>query len=62
MTRLEFEKLPFLLRRHDVVATGISPKAINALLASGQLTCIPLRKHGQKYFHRAQLAKLLGFT
>lgn len=59
MTRNEFDKYKFLMKRSEIIAAGIPRKAILVLTKDGRLTFTILVR--MKYFHKTSVAKLLGF-
>lgn len=59
MTPEEFQSLPLLLRRYDVIAAGISRKDIPKLVASGQLEIWFAKPNGKAYFRKESVARLL---
>lgn len=60
MTAEEFDELPLLLRRRQVVAsTGFSRDTIYALLQSGQLTATRVNGEGPFLYHKESVARFV---
>ena len=60
MTRSEFDKFKFYMKRSEVIACGVPRKAITLWVASGKLTFIKFDKKGKRFYHKASVAKALG--
>lgn len=63
MTPREFNRLPLLLTRAQLIAAGIPPKSISVLVAAGRLPGVRLTgPTGKRKYFKQSAAKILGLT